>query len=649
VSRWSPLAATPSVLVAALVIVAPLPFGSTHAWAVSTIEVAAFSLLGVLLVFRGTDGLRSSLGTLGPTFAVLLAYLCVQRMPLPSALLAVASPGTASLYATLLGNSTRWLPLSLDAHASGLALVRLLAYASVFLVVVAAPQPRRGLAVFWLWTLLAAATLTAAVAWLHLALGWNAKLFGTFAAEDGGGLYGRLSWPFVNMNHLATAMNLGWPIALGALLSPAAVGGGGTRAGRLSVRILAAVLLLLTVATLVGTRSRGGLVAAAAAPLVMSLAWPIEARTAARVRARVAAAVLVALIAGAAWIAVDVVEHPAAHVDLAALSRADATMQIRLVAIRQSLGMLRDFPLFGTGLGTWSEIFPMYQGYPLLAVGFPYAHNEYVQWFEETGLIGFALLAALCAEYLSAVLRPVPPDAARRRAILLATAAAAAVHSVVDFGLRLPSNALLFAVVLGTLWLESRPAETASRATPTASPTRSERLAAAVAGLVLIALLVNCGTLEWRGDGPDDWQVLENAAWHRPDQGLPDFDLSAAAVAAAPASAPAHRTLAYASRSIFMRELELRRAIRCAPAFETLRLDLARMLAALGRHEEAAKEVERAIYEDPNARPSDLMSLRDVRTGRYGYREAVLRGLKRRGLESPAVADMARALESAPR
>jgi hypothetical protein len=160
---------------------------------------------------------------------------------------------------------------------------------------------------------------------------------------------------------------------------------------------------------------------------------------------------------------------------------------------------------------------------------------------------------------------------------------------------------------------------------------------------------VNCGTLERRGDSPDDWQVLENAAWHRPDQGLPDFDLSAAAVAAAPASAPAHRTLAYASRSIFMRELELRRAIRCAPAFETLRLDLARMLAAIGRHEEAAKEVERAIYEDPNARPSDLMSLRDVRTGRYEYREAVLRGLKRRGLESPVVADMARALESAPR
>ena len=48
------------------------------------------------------------------------------------------------------------------------------------------------------------------------ALGWNAKLF-TFTAEDGGGItYGRSVTPFVNMNHLATAMNFGWPIALGA-------------------------------------------------------------------------------------------------------------------------------------------------------------------------------------------------------------------------------------------------------------------------------------------------------------------------------------------------------------------------------------------------------------------------------------------------
>jgi hypothetical protein len=43
------------------------------------------------------------------------------------------------------------------------------------------------------------------------------------------------------------------------------------------------------------------------------------------------------------------------------------------------------------------------------------------------------------------------------------------------------------------------------------------------------------------------------------------------------------------------------------------------------------------------------MTLRDPRTGAHDFRDAVLRGLKRRGLESPAVADMARALESAGR
>jgi hypothetical protein len=61
------------------------------------------------------------------------------------------------------------------------------------------------------------------------------------------------------------------------------------------------------------------------------------------------------------------------------------------------------------------------------------------------------------------------------------------------------------------------------------------------------------------------------------------------------------------------------------------------------------EEVERAAYEDPYARPGDLMRLRDPRTGAYEFRAAVVRGLKRHALESPAVAEMVRGLESAAR
>jgi hypothetical protein len=260
--------------------------------------------------------------------------------------------------------------------------------------------------------------------------------------------------------------------------------------------------------------------------------------------------------------------------------------------------------------------------------------------------VGFALLAALVAVYLAAVLRPLPFDGARRRAILLAAVSTAAVQSAVDFGVRIPANALLLAVVLGMLWRESRSAEARVR-NPRTMASFSERCVAAVAGLALIAVLVHCGTLEWRGGGSEDWQALENAAWHRTSAGQPDFDLAAAAAGAAPAAAAPHRTLAYASRSIFMRELELRRATLCAPAFATLRLDLARLFTALGRREEAMEEVERAAYEDPYAQPGDLMRLRDPRTGAYEFRAAVLRGLKRRALESPAIAYMVRGLESA--
>src|SRR5262249_36315990 len=159
--------------------------------------VAAFlllgMLLGMLLGLRGLAGLRSSLGSLGVLLASLFAYLLVQRVALPQMALAWLSPGNARLYQTLLGDTARWLPLSLDPHASGRAIIELFAYVSMFLVVAAAPERKRSLAVFWLWTLLVAAALIAAVAWLHLALGWSAKLFDTFPSEQGSSGPGRLS------------------------------------------------------------------------------------------------------------------------------------------------------------------------------------------------------------------------------------------------------------------------------------------------------------------------------------------------------------------------------------------------------------------------------------------------------------------------
>jgi O-antigen ligase len=646
--------AAPSLLTTAVLVLAPLPFGSTHAWTVSALEVALFVFVGMLVACEGGASVVTRLSTLAPTAGALAAYLCFQLVPLPAAVLGALSPTRAALYRDLLGHTQRWLPLSLDPHASLLALLRLVAYASVFVIVATAKSPRRGY--FFHWALLAAAALTAAVAWLHLLRGWDASLFGWFPAEQTTAASGRLSWPFVNCNHLAMAMNLVWPLALGAAISPSAFDAPGAKRSPVIVRVVGAALLALLVATLVGSKSRGGMASAAVAPLAMSLAWPLRDRGASGARTVAAMLTAVVLAAGASWIISDMIHRPATETELIALDRGDASLLIRLVAVRQSFGILSDFPWFGSGLGTWAEVFRMYQRYPLLAVGFSDAHNDYVQWVEETGVVGLGLLGALAAVYLANVLGPLPIEAAKRRAALFGALSAAALHSAVDFGLRIPANALLFAAVLGLLWRET--SERGAAAGEAAESSFAGRVFAIVAGVVGLALLLRLGTLEWRdarmleaaaairpGDS-DDWEVLERAAWRTAFGGQPDFRHALAAVEAAPIVSMAHRTLALSCHSAAIKELEHRRAIRCAPAFGWLRTEFARLLLQVGRREEALAVVEQAVYADPNAWPADLVGFRDPQSGKRELLAAALRGLRRRAIESPELGALLKSREA---
>src|ERR1700682_701683 len=60
---------------------------------------------------------------------------------------------------------------------------------------------------------------------------------------------------------------------------------------------------------------------------------------------------------------------------------------LRPIVWKDSLNMVRDFPLFGVGLGGWPEIFPHYQTGPWNEYYFREAHNDYLQYITETGLL----------------------------------------------------------------------------------------------------------------------------------------------------------------------------------------------------------------------------------------------------------------------
>jgi O-antigen ligase len=115
-------------------------------------------------------------------------------------------------------------------------------------------------------------------------------------------------------------------------------------------------------------------------------------------------------------------------------------------------GMVRDFPLLGTGSGTFDRVFPRYQS-KYSTVLFEHAENDYLEVLAETGLIGLSLAVATGVVFFVTTLGR---WRARRNSFStcmgaggLASCTAIAVHSLTDFNLRIPANALLLAVVAG--------------------------------------------------------------------------------------------------------------------------------------------------------------------------------------------------------
>jgi len=121
-----------------------------------------------------------------------------------------------------------------------------------------------------------------------------------------------------------------------------------------------------------------------------------------------------------------------------------------------AIGMWKDFPVFGAGLGSFPLVFPRYSedGTP---AAYTHAHNDYVEFGAEVGVVGLALLGAMVLMSLFAALRA---QHLRRDPVMRGISFAALmgivalmIHSAVDFNLQIPANALTFMLLLAFAWL----------------------------------------------------------------------------------------------------------------------------------------------------------------------------------------------------
>ena len=121
-----------------------------------------------------------------------------------------------------------------------------------------------------------------------------------------------------------------------------------------------------------------------------------------------------------------------------------------------AMDYLRDFPLTGSGAGSFYVAFPAYHNQRLSGF-YDFAHNDYMQVTTETGMLGLGLCGAVVLlalwQALSALRR-------RRDPLMRGTAFAVAmaicwlaIHSSVDFNMQIPANALTLTVLLAMAWI----------------------------------------------------------------------------------------------------------------------------------------------------------------------------------------------------
>jgi O-antigen ligase len=133
-----------------------------------------------------------------------------------------------------------------------------------------------------------------------------------------------------------------------------------------------------------------------------------------------------------------------------------ASEEGRVTVWRDSLPALSDYWLTGSGLSSFQYVYPIYRSFGGRRF-YSWAHNDYLQLGIELGLPGLLLVAAFAfwivkgARRSRRELAESASPLATLHAGYCAAAAAAALHSFFDFGLHLPANAALFAIVLAVV------------------------------------------------------------------------------------------------------------------------------------------------------------------------------------------------------
>lgn len=424
-----------------IVFYAPIPLGANRIWASSSIEFLVFGVFVVHLFSAQVRGVR----LLPPRFSwPVMAPLIVTCLWLVLQL----TPGVGTVF------SRPTTTLSFDPSLTHIMLLKTLAFTMFAWLVFCYVRDSKRVYHFALAIIITGLFQGVYAAWLNLNVGMSSPVFDVPYTD-------RAQGTFMYQNQLANFLALALSVGIGVLVSQLSLNGSGDKLWRkargvaqmvLSPKMVIRLSLIIMIIALILTRSRMGNSAFFIALACVSVfAFFFYNRKPKHLRLLIVSFFVLDLILIGAIFGVEKVKQRLVETSLASETRDEV--------VRDSLPIIAEHPIFGTGGGSYYSTFPSYHPVPYSGF-YDHAHNDYIQFAVELGLpitlmLGLMMLYCLWRGLKTMVKRRTP----LYQGVSFGCAMAVLhmlLHSTVDFSLQSPAIGLLFISILSLSLLVSK-------------------------------------------------------------------------------------------------------------------------------------------------------------------------------------------------
>jgi O-antigen ligase/tetratricopeptide (TPR) repeat protein len=430
---------------------APLAFGTTEPWSYAIMETAAglACLFFFISILKNKNDLYQVPGII--PLLLFLFYILFQIIPLPPFIVEYLSPEAFKIHQTtnLLADTNSWMRISVHQKATLSEFFRYATYVMFYVLTVQLLKEKDMLQ-----------TTVIVIVFFGGLLAFSSIL--QFYLTEDMALWFRHSpknsivvGPYANHNHYAGLMELIFPVVLGLFLFyRPRIGNTSLIKGiaqilsqeKANIHILIGASALLIVISIFVSLSRGAMISTCFSLLLFT--FFLLKRKISKGNTLLMMGVIIITTLSIGWFGWDQIFER-----FAKLKNAQGIIyESRLDFWKDTQGIISDYTITGSGMGTFSHIYPLHRSFKSNRF-LSHAHNDYLELLAEGGIIAFLLAAS----FLLSLFYKTCKTFLKRRdgfSIYLYIGCVTAMvsillHSFTDFNMHIGANGLWFFFIAG--------------------------------------------------------------------------------------------------------------------------------------------------------------------------------------------------------